>query len=104
MQNYTKNLFIILYFVCLSTVGYAQTSTLLPKNNYEKNYFRWPINAKIGLAANFGELRPNHYHMGLDCRSDQAENKDIYAAADGYVTSHQYDGFGKKKKSKFYLL
>ncbi len=82
----------------LHAVG-AQTNatTLLPKYSYEKNYFRWPINAKVGLAANFGELRPNHYHMGLDCRSDQAENKDIYAAADGYVSKIKVEpwGFGQ---------
>jgi hypothetical protein len=33
------------------------------------------------LAANFGELRPNHYHMGLDCKTDQKENVPVLAAA-----------------------
>ena len=37
------------------------------------------------LAANFGELRPNHWHMGLDIRTDQKENLPVYAAADGYI-------------------
>jgi murein DD-endopeptidase MepM/ murein hydrolase activator NlpD len=37
------------------------------------------------LAANFGELRPNHWHMGLDIRTNQKENLPVYAAADGYV-------------------
>ena len=83
----------------MSAVSFAnaQTKTLLPKNNHEKNYFRWPIDAQIGIAANFGELRPNHYHMGLDCRSDQAENKDILAAADGYIAKVKVEpwGFGQ---------
>jgi len=33
-----------------------------PKN-YPSGYFTWPVQAKKTLAANFGELRPNHYHM-----------------------------------------
>jgi len=30
--------------------------------------FSWGLNLPPALAANFGELRPNHYHSGLDCR------------------------------------
>ena len=37
------------------------------------------------LSANFGELRPNHWHMGLDIRTNQKENLPVYAAADGYI-------------------
>lgn len=90
-------MYLSIFSLAFVTTSQAQLTTLLPKNNYEQNYFRWPINAKIGLAANFGELRPNHYHMGLDCRSDQAENKDIYAAADGYVSKVKVEpwGFGQ---------
>ena len=37
------------------------------------------------LVANFGELRPNHWHMGLDIRTNQKENLPVYAAAAGYI-------------------
>ncbi len=37
------------------------------------------------LSANFGELRPNHWHMGLDIRTDAKENIPVYAAAEGYI-------------------
>ena len=39
----------------------------------------------MDLAANFGELRPNHWHMGLDIRTQQKENLPVYASADGYI-------------------
>ncbi len=57
----------------------------------------YPVQAKIGLAANFGELRPNHYHMGLDCRTDQKQNVNVIAAADGYVAHVRIEpaGFGR---------
>ncbi len=70
---------------------------LFPAKEYPKGYFAYPVEAKIGLAANFGELRPNHYHMGLDCRTDQAQNKKILAAAGGYIAKVRIEpwGFGR---------
>ena len=48
----------------------------------------------MSLAANFGELRPNHYHMGLDIRTQHRENLPVYAAADGYIARVQIEPFG----------
>jgi hypothetical protein len=65
--------------------------------NYPQNYFTWPVHAAKALAANFGELRPNHYHMGLDCKTDQKENVPVVAAADGYIAKIKIEpvGFGR---------
>ncbi len=51
----------------------------------------------MSLAANFGELRPNHYHMGLDIRTRHKENQPVHAAADGYVARVEIEpaGFGQ---------
>lgn len=49
------------------------------------NYFRNPVGIPLDLSANFGELRPNHWHMGLDVRTNAKENLPIYAAAEGYI-------------------
>lgn len=65
-----------------------------PPKNYAKNYFGWPVAATKGLVANFGELRPNHYHMGLDCRTDQKQNLPVLAAADGYIAKVKIEPFG----------
>ncbi|MEP7238360.1 MAG: M23 family metallopeptidase [Ferruginibacter sp.] len=68
-----------------------------PAKNYPQNYFIYPVVAKKSLVANFGELRPNHFHMGLDCRTDQVQNKKILAAADGYIAKVKIEpwGFGR---------
>ncbi len=52
---------------------------------YPQQYFRNPLNIPIELSANFGELRSNHWHMGLDMRTNRKENLPVYAAAEGYV-------------------
>jgi hypothetical protein len=55
---------------------------------YPKGYFMFPI--KPGqtnfLTGNMGELRSNHFHGGLDIRTEGREGLPIYAAADGYVS------------------
>lgn len=94
MNQLLFKFYILSFFVAVSINSTAQ---LFPAKQYPQQYFIWPVEAKIGLAANFGELRPNHYHMGLDCRTDQAENKLVYAAADGYVAKIKIEpwGFGR---------
>lgn len=70
---------------------------IFPIKKYPQNYFTWPLQATKALVANFGELRPNHYHMGLDCRTDQHENIPVLAAADGYIAKVKIEpsGFGR---------
>ncbi|WP_298740968.1 peptidoglycan DD-metalloendopeptidase family protein [uncultured Chitinophaga sp.] len=68
----------------------------LPGKTYPQGYFRNPLNIPIVLAGNFGELRPNHFHSGLDIKTQQRENLPVHAAADGYVSrvSVSHTGFG----------
>ena len=54
-------------------------------NKYPEGYFSNPLGIPMSLSANFGELRPGHWHMGLDLRTNQRENLQVYAAADGYI-------------------
>lgn len=54
-------------------------------NRYPKGYFRWPLNLAPEIVANMGELRSNHWHMGLDIRTAQKVNQRVYAAAEGYI-------------------
>ena len=53
---------------------------------YPKDYFRPPLDIPLQLSGNFGELRSNHFHAGLDFRTQQKEGFNIYAAAEGYVS------------------
>ncbi|HXD78998.1 MAG TPA: peptidoglycan DD-metalloendopeptidase family protein [Puia sp.] len=69
----------------LSGAAYSQQSSLFRSPDYPQGYFRDPLDIPMSLAANFGELRPGHYHMGLDIRTQHRENLPVHAAADGYV-------------------
>jgi hypothetical protein len=64
------------------------------QNNYPQHYFRDPLNIPIQLVANFGELRSDHFHMGLDIRTQGRENLPVFAAADGYVSRIKVEKYG----------
>ncbi len=81
-------------FLLLTIFSVGIKAQFFPPKHYPKNYFIYPVDARISLAANFGELRPNHYHMGLDCRTDHVVNKHVKAAADGYVARVTVEPFG----------
>ena len=68
---------------------------LLPCN-LKSQTFTPPVDYEITLAGNFGEPRPNHFHGGLDIRTEGVEGKHIYAIGDGYVSRITVgkDGFG----------
>jgi len=38
------------------------------------------------LSANFGELRPNHFHSGIDLKTQAVVDKPVYSISDGYVS------------------
>jgi murein DD-endopeptidase MepM/ murein hydrolase activator NlpD len=55
------------------------------------------MNIPISLSGNFGELRPNHFHMGMDIKTMARENLPVFAAADGYISRIKIEpaGFGR---------
>ncbi len=74
--------------ILLLTVGLGfSLSPAAQPVSFPKYYFRNPMGIPMELQANFGELRSDHWHMGLDIRTNQKENLPVYAAADGYIAS-----------------
>ena len=58
----------------------------------------YPIRGVAGLySANFGEMRPGHFHGGIDIKTDGGEGKPLVAVADGYVSrvSVSPSGYGR---------
>ncbi len=64
---------------------------------YPQNYFRSPMDIPIYLSGNFGELRTNHYHSGIDIKTQQVIGKNIYAIAEGYVSRIKISPYGYGK-------
>jgi hypothetical protein len=45
-----------------------------------------PMEFPILLSGNFGELRPNHFHSGIDFKTQGVEGKAIHAVDSGYIS------------------
>ncbi len=56
------------------------------QNRFPAEYFRSPLDIPVYLSGTFGELRTNHFHAGIDIKTQGVEGKKVYAVADGYVS------------------
>jgi len=88
--------FFVLLLSFLSSKSQTNSDT-----KYPQGYFANPLNLPMSLSANFGELRPNHWHMGLDIRTNKKENYPVFASADGYVA---HIGIRPQSFGKFIII
>ncbi|TAL77577.1 MAG: M23 family metallopeptidase [Bacteroidetes bacterium] len=63
----------------------------------DKSIFISPVKIPLQLSANFGELRIDHFHSGLDIKTQGVTGKEVIATANGYIyrISVSPGGFGK---------
>lgn len=55
-------------------------------NIAEAQQLRKPMDIPVLLSGNFGELRSNHFHSGIDFKTQGVEGKPIHSVQDGYVS------------------
>lgn len=72
-------------------------NTAFAQENYPKDAFRSPLDIPLVLAGTFGELRSNHFHSGIDIKTQQREGLKAYAIGEGTVTRIKVSlwGYGK---------
>ena len=82
-----KYIYLILF---ISQFGFSQSP-------YPQDYFRNPLDVTLVLSGTFAELRSNHFHSGLDIKTQQRTGLDVYAAAEGHVSRIKISHFGYGK-------
>jgi len=80
----------ILVFCSFQQLSFSQVT-------YPKDYFVKPLDIPLILSGTFGELRSNHFHSGLDIKTQQRQGLNVYASAEGYVSRIKIShwGYGK---------
>jgi hypothetical protein len=70
--------------------------TSLSDYSKDNKTFISPVKIPLLLSANFGELRIDHYHSGLDIKTQGTIGKEVVASADGFIyrISVSPGGFG----------
>lgn len=84
-----KQLFLLTFFL-------SSILTFSAQQNKYTNYGP-PLSIPLVFAANFGELRANHFHMGVDYKTNGAEGVKILAIEDGYVSRVKVSTYGYGK-------
>ena len=91
VENYCDlKLYFTTFFLLFFYFGNAQ-------KQYPTDYFSPPLKIPIILSGTFGELRSDHFHSGIDIKTQGKQGIPIYAPANGFVSRikvSQY-GFGK---------
>ncbi len=70
---------------------------LFPQVRGQSDSLRMPLDIPLYLSGTFGELRSNHFHSGIDIKTNNEEGLPVYAIEDGFVYRIKISrgGYGK---------
>lgn len=63
----------------------------------QQRYYTDPMKIPLLLSGSFAELRSNHFHSGIDIKTEGVTGQPVYAVADGYISRIAVSptGYGK---------
>lgn len=82
-----KQLLLSSLFIC------SFQSLILAQTEGDQDYHS-PLGIPLVLASNFGELRPNHFHMGLDFKTNSKIGYKLYSIEKGFVSRIKVSPYG----------
>jgi hypothetical protein len=91
MTNKRFGNLLVFIFLLLVFTGFGQ------KTRYKDIHFLPPLDISLQLSGTFGELRSNHFHSGIDIKTEGVVGQKVYAIEDGYVSRIKIatGGYGK---------
>jgi murein DD-endopeptidase MepM/ murein hydrolase activator NlpD len=96
-MHYKRQIALCVTLLTLFIANNCAAQKIYSDNKYPLTDFQHPLDiVPPALAGSFGELRANHFHSGIDFRTNQRIGYPVYAVADGYVSRLrvQNSGFG----------
>nr|WP_299069656.1 M23 family metallopeptidase [uncultured Allomuricauda sp.] len=78
-------------------VLFSLSLCLTSQEKYPQDAFQSPMDIPLILAGTFGELRSNHFHAGIDIKTQQRQGLSVFSIADGTITRIKIShwGYGK---------
>jgi len=99
MMHYIRILLAgLLLFVVICTIGQHTSATRIDEQQSSfvthSDQFDLPMRIVPVLSSNFGELRNNHFHSGLDFKTNKETGIPVYAVADGWISRIRISAWG----------
>lgn len=91
-MNTIKQILSFIITLCVVVTAAAQDNA-----KRQLLYGQLPLRLSLAMSGDFAEIRPNHFHSGLDIRTDGEEGKPIFSPADGYVSRINISPWGGGK-------
>ncbi|MBQ0016473.1 MAG: M23 family metallopeptidase [Bacteroidales bacterium] len=87
---------VVIILTLLTLLSYTTSLEAQPKAKKKtfSSPFIAPMNIPLSFSGAFGEIRPNHFHSGIDIRTDGEIGIPVMAAADGYVSRIKISPWG----------
>lgn len=74
------------YFIVLFLSIFSYQLSFCSTLSHNRPHFLSPLNIPLVLSGNFGEIRSNHFHSGIDVKTEHRTGLPLYAMDDGYVS------------------
>ena len=78
----------VIYIAFFSCFSFGQ--------HYPKDFIS-PLAIPLDISGSFGELRSNHFHSGLDFKTQKREGLPVYAVGTGYISRIKISTYGYGK-------
>jgi len=84
----------LILIILISTPFTLSAQSYTPKQiDYNQNLGN-PMKINLVLAGNFCEMRSNHFHTGIDIKTNHKEGVKLYAIEDGYLSRLRVSPWG----------
>ena len=86
-----------LFYIILTVIIAVNSTFASGKKPFPKNDFGLPFAGSNEIIGTYCELRPNHFHGGLDIRTGGVIGRPVLSVGDGYVSRINIStiGYGK---------
>lgn len=79
---------------CVFTAHLLLLAAYSFSQDYRNSGFVKPMNLPFNLAGSFGEPRKDHFHSGIDIKTNGIEGEPVFAVYDGYISRIRVSPYG----------
>ena len=80
----------LIYSILILFIGHNLVSQISP----DSIKFQNPLDIPLIVAGNFGEVRSNHFHTGIDFKTQGVIGKNVKSIEKGYVSRVAFSHWG----------